>query len=73
MARISAPHDVDWDRYYSAAEDHAEAAWNLIYNRIRDLDHLDMTAVVDFACGKGRIAQVLFEICPGAHTLRHEP
>ena len=57
MSRAKSPHDIDWNKYYGAAEDHAEAGWNSIYSRIHDFEDIDMSSVLDFACGRGRIAQ----------------
>jgi len=57
MARVKVPSDADWNEYYAMAEHHTDAAWQFIEPRIKQISGIDTSMVLDFACGKGRIAQ----------------
>ncbi len=56
MARPRAPHDVDWNYYYNVAEADAESGWNFILSHLAGYN-IDTSVVLDFACGRGRIAE----------------
>jgi SAM-dependent methyltransferase len=48
---------ADWSEYYEFAEADAVSHWLLIQAFIGEEPSPDLTAVLDFACGRGRIAE----------------
>jgi glycosyltransferase involved in cell wall biosynthesis/GR25 family glycosyltransferase involved in LPS biosynthesis len=48
---------ADWSEYYELAEADVFSQWRLIQAFIGEEPRLDLTAVLDFACGRGRIAE----------------
>ena len=58
-----APHSYDWNQYYNNAEGHNEAHFNSYIKPLIEKYQFDFSKVVDFACGKGRIAEILKGLC----------
>jgi SAM-dependent methyltransferase len=51
------PKHADWSHYYESAEANVENDWRLIQAFIGEEPSPDLRAVLDFACGRGRIAE----------------
>jgi len=51
------PRHADWSEYYESAEAETEPEWRIIQAFIGEEPSPDLTAVLDFACGRGRIAE----------------
>ncbi len=66
QTRLNAtPADDEWDAYYKLAENSAQAQYNRfiqpVLSRLEGV--LDYSNVLDFACGKGRIAEIVHTRC----------
>ena len=48
--------DGDWSEYYDTAEEYAASQWPIIEPYLRESPKPDLSIVLDFACGRGRIA-----------------
>ena len=55
------PHTFDWNEYYSNAEGHNEIQFQTYLEPLMRKYNFDFSRVLDFACGKGRIAELLSE------------
>lgn len=55
MEEFQTPEETDWSKYYLDAEAHAEMQFRNIFSQ--ELDKFNLSVVLDFACGHGRIAQ----------------
>ena len=53
------PHTFDWNEYYSDAEGHNEVQFQTYLEPLIRKYNFNFSRVVDFACGKGRIAELL--------------
>jgi SAM-dependent methyltransferase len=49
--------DGDWSEYYDTAERYAASQWLIIEPYLRESPKPDLSIVLDFACGRGRIAE----------------
>jgi SAM-dependent methyltransferase len=49
--------DGDWSEYYDTAEPYAASQWRIIEPYLRESPKPDLSVVLDFACGRGRIAE----------------
>jgi ubiquinone/menaquinone biosynthesis C-methylase UbiE len=49
--------DGDWSAYYDSAEACAASQWQIIAPYLRESPEPDLSVVLDFACGRGRIAE----------------
>jgi SAM-dependent methyltransferase len=49
--------DGDWSEYYDTAEADVEWQWRIIEPFLRESPKPDLSVVLDFACGRGRIAE----------------
>jgi SAM-dependent methyltransferase len=49
--------DGDWSEYYDTAEAYAASQWPIIEPYLRESPKPDLSIVLDFACGRGRIAE----------------
>lgn len=47
----------DWSEYYDTAEAYASAQWCTIESFLKEPFNPDLSVVLDFACGRGRIAE----------------
>lgn len=53
------PHSFDWNEYYTNAEGHNEVQFQAYLEPLMQKYNFNLSQVVDFACGKGRIAEIL--------------
>lgn len=53
------PHTFDWNEYYSNAEGHNEVQFQTYLEPLLRTYSFDFSHVLDFACGKGRIAELV--------------
>ena len=53
------PHSYNWNEYYNNAEGHNEVHFHTYLEPLMNKYHFDFSNVLDFACGKGRIAELL--------------
>jgi ubiquinone/menaquinone biosynthesis C-methylase UbiE len=58
---MQTPEETDWDRYYADAEPHSQRQFDTHF--FPELHKLDLSVVLDFACGRGRIAQHFLPHC----------
>jgi SAM-dependent methyltransferase len=54
--------DGDWSEYYDAAEAAVASQWLIIEPYLRETPEPDLSVVLDFACGRGRIAERFADI-----------
>ena len=54
--------DGDWSEYYNAAESEVAWQWQIIEPYLRQSPTPDLSVVLDFACGRGRIAERFADI-----------
>jgi ubiquinone/menaquinone biosynthesis C-methylase UbiE len=54
--------DGDWSEYYDAAEADVAWQWQIIEPYLRESPKPDLSVVLDFACGRGRIAERFADI-----------
>jgi len=54
--------DGDWSEYYESAETNTGWQWRIIEPYLTESPRPDLSVVLDFACGRGRIAERFAEI-----------
>jgi ubiquinone/menaquinone biosynthesis C-methylase UbiE len=54
--------DGDWSSYYAAAEADVAWQWSIIQRYLAESPRPDLSTVLDFACGRGRIAERFADI-----------
>jgi len=54
--------DGDWSDYYDSAETNTAWQWQIIEPYLRESPQPDLSIVLDFACGRGRIAERFADI-----------
>jgi len=54
--------DGDWSEYYEAAERDAASQWLIIEPYLKETPQPDLSMVLDFACGRGRMAEHFADI-----------
>jgi ubiquinone/menaquinone biosynthesis C-methylase UbiE len=54
--------DGDWSAYYDAAEADVAWQWQIIEPYLKEPPKPDLSVVLDFACGRGRIAECFADI-----------
>lgn len=57
------PHTFNWNEYYNNAEGHNVIQFQTYLLPLMQKYSFDLSQMVDFACGKGRIAELLNEKC----------
>lgn len=57
------PHTFDWNEYYNNAEGHNEVQFHTYLQPLMQKYSFDLSQAVDFACGKGRITDLLSGEC----------
>jgi ubiquinone/menaquinone biosynthesis C-methylase UbiE len=57
------PHTFDWNEYYNNAEGHNEVQFHTYLEPLMQKYSFDLSQAVDFACGKGRITDLLSGEC----------
>ena len=57
------PHTFDWNEYYKDAEGHNEVQFQTYLEPLMQKYNFNLSVVMDFACGKGRIADLLSGNC----------
>jgi SAM-dependent methyltransferase len=57
LRKIPLARDGDWTQYYDAAEADAASQWSILEPYIQESPRPDLSVVLDFACGRGRIAE----------------
>ena len=56
MQNIIKPKDYNWEKYYKKAEQATSNSWKIITEFLSGFE-FDLSVVLDFACGRGRIAE----------------
>jgi ubiquinone/menaquinone biosynthesis C-methylase UbiE len=62
LRRPSLARDGDWSEYYDSAEANTAWQWQIIEPYLTESPQPDLSVVLDFACGRGRIAERFSDI-----------